>query len=193
MKSIQCLENDRVKLSLLDLSHTERLISIANDPDLLQYSPSEVHNPQLLRAYILEALNDFYKGTSIPFIIFDKYYQSYAGSTRFGMIDRENKALHIGWTWLGREFRGTGLNDNVKFLMLEYAFEEMLMHKVEFRIDERNLRSRNAIEKIGAVLEGILREDIVLSDGYRRNSCCYGILKDEWPAIKRELKKKVSQ
>ncbi len=193
MKSIQCLENDRVKLSLLDLSHTERLISIANDPDLLQYSPSEVHNPQLLRAYILEALNDFYKGTSIPFIIFDKYYQSYAGSTRFGMIDRENKVLHIGWTWLGREFRGTGLNDNVKFLMLEYAFEEMLMHKVEFRIDERNLRSRNAIEKIGAVLEGILREDIVLSDGYRRNSCCYGILKDEWPAIKRELKKKVSQ
>ncbi len=193
MKSIQCLENDRVKLSLLDLSHTERLISIANDPDLLQYSPSEVHNPQLLRAYILEALNDFYKGTSIPFIIFDKYYQSYAGSTRFGMIDRENKVLHIGWTWLGREFRGTGLNDNVKFLMLEYAFEEMLMHKVEFRIDERNLRSRKAIEKIGAVLEGILREDIVLSDGYRRNSCCYGILKDEWPAIKRELKKKVSQ
>ncbi len=193
MKSIQCLENDRVKLSLLDLSHTERLISIANDPDLLQYSPSEVHNPQLLRAYILEALNDFYKGTSIPFIIFDKYYQSYAGSTRFGMIDRENKVLHIGWTWLGREFRGTGLNDNVKFLMLEYAFEEMLMHKVEFRIDERNLRSRKAIEKISAVLEGILREDIVLSDGYRRNSCCYGILKDEWPAIKRELKKKVSQ
>ena len=72
----------------------------------------------------------------------------------------------------------------MKFLMLKYAFETLKFQKVEFRIDERNMKSRKAVEKLGATLEGILRKDTLMKDGYRRNTCCYGILKEEWSTIR---------
>ena len=92
--------------------------------------------------------------------------------------------LHIGSTWIGREFQGSGLNSNMKFLMLNHAFNAMGFEKVEFRIDERNMQSRKAVEKLGGKLEGILRKNVYLLDGFKRNTCCYGILKEEWNDIK---------
>ena len=92
--------------------------------------------------------------------------------------------MHIGWTWIGHKFQGTGLNVNMKFLMLQYAFETLEFEKVEFRIDERNKKSRRAVEKLGAKLEGILRKDKLMKDGFRRSTCCYGILKEEWPTLR---------
>lgn len=189
MALFKTLENERVRLSLLDLSHVEKLISIASEPGLLTYSPSEIHTQEHLKTYIGDAIRKYYEGTDIPYIIFDKKKDRYAGSTRFGCIDHENSVLHIGWTWIGNDFQGSGLNGHMKFLMLEFAFEELKFHKVEFRIDERNIRSRKAIEKIGAQMEGILRQNVVLSDGFRRNTCCYGILIEEWPGIKERLQK----
>ena len=72
----------------------------------------------------------------------------------------------------------------MKFLMLQYAFETLNFEKVEFRIDSRNQKSRKAVEKLGASLEGVLRKDTVMNDGFRRSTCCYGILKEEWSTIK---------
>jgi RimJ/RimL family protein N-acetyltransferase len=102
-------------------------------------------------------------------------------------IDWDNKVLEIGATWIGREFQGTGLNANMKFLMLQYAFETLNFEKVEFRIDERNTRSRKAVEKLGAKLEGILRKNVYLNDGFKRNTCCYGMLREEWKNIKNSV------
>jgi RimJ/RimL family protein N-acetyltransferase len=99
-------------------------------------------------------------------------------------INTKNKILEIGSTWIGREFQGKELNTQIKFLMLNHAFNEMSFEKVEFRIDERNLRSRKAVEKLGCTLEGVLRENVYLLDGFKRNTCCYGILKKEWQTIK---------
>ena len=186
------LENDRVKLTLLDLSNYEKLLEIAQEKDLIFYSPSDISSPEKLKAYVQLAVDGYYHKTIIPFIIYDKKLSKYAGSTRFGLINWKNKVLHIGWTWIGRAFHGTGLNTHMKFLMLRYAFEEMQFEKVEFRIDERNIRSRKAVEKIGAKLEGILRKDTLMKDGDRRNTCCYGILKDEWPDIKRDRFKNIN-
>ena len=186
------LENDRVKLTLLDLSNYEKLLEIAQEKDLIFYSPSDISSPEKLKAYVQLAVDGYYHKTIIPFIIYDKKLCKYAGSTRFGLINWQNKTLHIGWTWIGRAFHGTGLNTHMKFLMLGYAFEEMQFEKVEFRIDERNIRSRKAVEKIGAKLEGILRKDTLMKDGDRRNTCCYGILKDEWPDIKRDRFKNIN-
>lgn len=177
------LENNIVKLTLLDLSNYEHLIPIAGQDRLIQFSPSDISTPEKLRKYVQSAVDGYYHKTIIPFIIYDKTKKEYAGSTRFGQIDWKNKVLHIGWTWIGRQFQGTGLNKNMKFLMLKYAFEVMDFEKVEFRIDERNVQSRKAIEKIGATLEGILRSNTVMLDGFRRNTCCYAILKEEWPEI----------
>lgn len=178
------LENDAVKLALLDLSNYKHLSEVASQKDLLKYSPSDITTAETLKAYVETAVDGYYHKTTIPFIIFDKTQQKYAGSTRFGLINWHNKVLHIGWTWIGREFQGTSLNKNVKFLMLQYAFESLNFEKVEFRIDERNTRSRKAVEKIGGTFEGILRKDTLMLDGYRRNTCCYGILKEEWSHIK---------
>ena len=178
------LENNVVKLSLLDLSNYEHLIPIAKEDRLIEFSPSDISTADKLKEYVQTAVDGFYQKTTIPFVIFDKTKRKYAGSTRFGLINWNDKVLHIGWTWIGRDFQGTGLNKNMKFLMLKHAFDDMNFEKVEFRIDERNERSRKAVEKIGATLEGILRSDTVMIDGFRRNTCCYGILKEEWPEIK---------
>lgn len=178
------LENDHVKLTLLDLSNYRYLSDIANQKELLKYSPSNISTPQHLKDYVQSAVDDYYQKSGIPFIIFDKTKNAYAGSTRFGLINWKNKVLHIGWTWIGREFQGTGLNKNVKFLMLRYAFEDLRFEKVEFRIDERNERSRKAVEKLGATFEGVLRKDTLMLDGFRRSTCCYGILKEDWDTIR---------
>lgn len=178
------LENVYVKLSVLDLSNYEHLNKISSEENLIFYSPSDISSPEELKAYVQAAVTGYYQKTAIPFIIYDKKKQAYAGSTRFGLIDNKNKVLHIGWTWIGHEFQGTGLNKHIKFLMLQYAFETMAFEKVEFRIDERNQKSRKAVEKIGATLEGILRQDTLMKDEFRRSTCCYSILKDEWNSIK---------
>ncbi len=182
--NIPTLENNSVKLTLLDLSNCEHLEQISQEKDLIFYSASDISTPENLRDYVQVAVDGYYHKTTIPFIIYDKDKQAYAGSTRFGLINRKNKVLHIGWTWIGHDFQGTGLNTNMKFLMLQYAFETLEFEKVEFRIDERNNKSRRAAEKLGATLEGILRKDTVMNDGFRRSTCCYGILKKEWPNIK---------
>ncbi|EDP69745.1 GCN5-related N-acetyltransferase [Flavobacteriales bacterium ALC-1] len=182
--NIPTLENNRVKLSLLDLSNYQYLEDIAQEKDLIFYSPSDISTPEKLRTYVQTAVDGYYHKTTIPFLIYDKEKQTYAGSTRFGLVNWKNKVLHIGWTWIGHSFQGTGLNANMKFLMLQYAFETLEFEKIEFRIDERNNKSRRAVEKLGATLEGILRKDTLMNDGFKRSTCCYGILKEEWPHIK---------
>ncbi|GGG45209.1 GNAT family N-acetyltransferase [Bizionia arctica] len=185
--NIPPLENSYVKLSLLDLSNYKNLQDIGSEKDLIYYSPSDISTSETLKAYVQTAVDGFYHKTIIPFIIYDKTKIAYAGSTRFGIINWKNKVLHIGWTWIGKDFQGSGLNKQVKFLMLQYAFEVLEFEKVEFRIDERNSRSRKAVEKLGATLEGILKKDTLMPDGYRRNTCCYAILREEWPGIKSSI------
>ncbi len=182
--NIPNLENDAVKLILLDLSNYKHLVEIADQKNLVFYSPFDITTPDSLKEFVQNAVDDYYKKIAIPFIVYDKHKNEYAGSTRFGLINWKNKVLHIGWTWIGTEFQGTGLNKNMKFLMLQYAFETLEFEKVEFRIDERNIRSRKAVENLGATLEGILRRDTLMQDGFKRSTCCYGILKEEWTEIK---------
>lgn len=182
--SVKTLENKRAKLLCLETHHYRDLLPLSQDVDLFAYGPSDISTPVKLRAYLKEAIRLREIGSALPFIIFDKAQNRFAGSTRFGHIDKKNKVVHIGWTWLGKDFCASGLNANVKYLMLQYAFEKQDYKKVEFRIDERNIASRKAVEKIGATLEGILRSQIITKNGIRRNSCCYGILSEEWESIK---------
>ena len=182
------LENDRVRLSPLTLDNYTNLHSVAAEHKLIQYSPSDIETPAALRRYVEIALEQQKQRSSLPFIIYDKKARAFAGSTRFMNIDYKNKVLEIGSTWIGEKFQGTGLNSQMKNLLLNHAFDMLGFEKVSFRIDERNLQSRKAVEKLGAVLEGILRENAYLLDGYKRNTCCYGILKNEWGNFLRQHK-----
>lgn len=190
--NIQQLETTRVKLSLLDLSNYTQLGPIAAQKDLVRYSPTHIATPEALKDYVRTAINGYYQKTCIPFIIYDKKNEAYAGCTRFMNIDYKNKVLDIGSTWIGYEFQGTGLNKHIKYTMLHYAFEKLLFEKVEFKIDERNIISRKAVEGIGGTLEGILRQNVYLLNGYKRNTCVYGILKAEWDVLKTTIFKNYS-
>ena len=181
---IKTLENNRAKLLALENYHYSDLLPLSKEVDLNAYGGSDISSGPKLSAYIKDAIERQVLGTALPFIIFDKKHSKFAGSTRFGNIDTTHKVVHIGWTWLGKNFRGSGLNLHVKFLMLRYAFEKLRYERVEFRIDERNTRSRKAVEKLGATLEGVMRKDIITKNGRRRNSCCYSILLEEWEEIK---------
>ena len=180
MSSQIILENDRVKLSPLTLQNFESLIPVASQENLVQYSPSNIATPSSLKNYVEIAIQQVKAGTSIPFIIYDKQNKAFAGCTRYMNMNHRNKVLHIGSTWIGREFHGTGLNTQMKNLMLDYAFTTLDFEKIEFRVDERNIASRKAVEKLGCTLEGILRKDVYLLNGFKRNTCCYGLLRDEW-------------
>lgn len=182
---IKTLEDERAKLLVLQKHHFPDLLPLSREVDLNEYGGSDISSDKKLREYIQDAIDREEKGTALPFIIFDKKYNRFAGSTRYGNIDDINKVVQIGWTWLGEDFRGSGLNKHIKYLMLLHAFEKMGYERVEFRIDERNTASRKAVEKLGATLEGILRKDIITKKGRRRNSCCYSILKSEWETIKK--------
>ncbi len=180
---MKTLKNALVKLEPLEMAHATLLLPIAKEDKLVQYSPSDIDRPEALQAYIGKAISDRTKGRSIPYAVFDIRNNTYAGCTRYMNIDRKNKVVEIGSTWIGRAFQGTGLNTAMKNLMLNHAFIDLEFEKVEFRIDQRNMKSRKAVEKLGAVLEGVLRENVYLLDGYKRNTCCYGLLKKEWAPI----------
>ena len=181
------LENNRVSLSLLDLNNYHYIQDISKQNKLIQYSPNKIDTPIDLKNYVQVAVAACKDKSAIPLLIFDKHMKAYAGSTRFGLINWHNKVLHIGWTWIGKEFQGTGLNKSIKYLMLQHAFETLKFDKVEFRIDERNIISRKAVENIGGVFEGLLRKNTLMLDGFKRSTCCYGILKEEWHAIKNSI------
>ncbi len=187
------LEDNRVRLSVIsNLGDVELLKDIAfSEPDLLLYSPSDISSASLFDNYFRKAIEGLEKGLIIPFIIFDKSTQSYAGTTRYGNISHVNKRLEIGWTWIGKAFQRTGLNRHNKLLMLSYAFDQLAYERVELKADGQNVQSRRAMEGIGAQYEGTLRSHTVMSDGRRRDTVYYSILKSEWPQTKQNLENKI--
>ncbi len=183
------LENAATILRPLKISDINNLVNIATeDKDLLRFSPKPVYSESLLTDYIQNAMEERNNKSRYYFIIFDKTKNAYAGSTSFLNISNTDSRVEIGATWIGKDFQGTGLNRNCKFLLLSYAFEELGAERVELKTDERNTASRNAIEKIGGKFEGILRSHTLMYDGYRRNTVYYGILKDEWKDLKANFK-----
>ena len=179
------LENSVVLLSPLQIGDFSNLQHVATkDNDLLQFSPTQVHSPDLLKSYIEKAVAERQNKTRYPFSIFDKTKNAFAGSTSFLNISNVDSRIEIGSTWIGKDFQKTGLNRNCKYLLLEFAFDQLNAERVEFKTDERNLPSRMAIEKIGGRFEGILRSHTLMYDGYRRNTICFSILKNEWANLK---------
>jgi RimJ/RimL family protein N-acetyltransferase len=184
------LEDSRVLLRPLQEADITYLLPYAlNEPDNWRFSSANAYGEDNLRNYIKTTLNARKAGDQYPFIVFDKATGEYAGSTRFYDIQPANQMLQLGYTWYGHRFRGTGLNKHCKFLLLQFAFEELDMYRVEFRADARNERSIAAMKSIGCTPEGIIRSHLWLEDGTRRDSIVLSILKEEWESgVKDRLK-----
>jgi len=188
------LENERVLLTPLNLSHLGGLISVgAQDDNLTFYTTIDVSTPEALQQFIEESMAEREQNSRYPFAIFDKQTQQFAGSTSFANVSNKDQRLEIGWTWIGNGFQKTGLNVNCKYVLLRYLFEELGFERVELKTDERNQNSRTAIEKIGGKFEGILRSHILMRDGFRRSSVYYSILKNEWPEVKPKLEVRIQR
>ena len=182
------LENDKVLLKPLEKKDFKNFIYFTeNEPEIWEYSLLQLNTKENLKKYIAFALDNRKQKKSYAFAVFDKIKNKYAGSTRFYDYNEYHKTVSIGYTWYGKEFRGTALNKNSKFLMLKFIFEEIGVERVEFRADVKNTVSINAIKSLGCVEEGVLRSNFVISTG-RRDSIVFSILKNEWFAkVKSEL------
>lgn len=188
------LEDGRVRLTPLQMSHAQNLLPIAlAEPETWEYSLVSAAGKDGLQNYIKLALDARHAGREYPFAVFDKKTNGHAGSTRFYDINLPYLTLQLGYTWYGKNFRGTGLNQHCKFLMLRFAFEEMQMERVEFRADKNNARSIAAMKAIGCKEEGVLRSNMPTRDPHkRRDSIVLSILKNEWfTTVKRNLGKKI--
>lgn len=188
------LEDDTVLLRPLLESDVENLLEISiNEPETWEYSLVRANGKENLENYIQLALKAKAKKTDFPFIVLDKKSGKYAGSTRFYDINLEFKTLQLGYTWYGKDFRGTGLNKHCKFLLLQFAFETLGMERVEFRADNANQRSIAAMKSIGCTVEGVMRSLMPTCDSeLRRDSIILSILKKEWfESVKENLKIKI--
>lgn len=181
------LESPEVVIRPLVQTDTDALYKIATDPDIWTWFTVILSTREDVETWVNEALAYREKKIRYPLIIINKSDQKPVGSTSFGNISEKDRRLEIGWTWLGKEFHHTGINKQVKFLLLSYTFEELMMERVEFKTDVLNLRSRKALQKIGATEEGVLRSHTLMPGGRRRDSIYYGILKSEWPEIKQRI------
>lgn len=182
------LENDHSRLEPLRMSHFDHLSPVViNNPGILKYSPPKFGTKELLKKYIQDNINLRHKNQKLPFAIFDKQKNRYAGCTSYLNISEINERIEIGSTWIGKSFQRTGLNRSCKSLLFEYAFENLDAKRVELKTDGRNSQSKIAILAIGAKYEGTLRSHTIMSDGYRRDTAYYSILKNEWPEIKTKI------
>lgn len=175
------LEDEKVLLRALLPGDFNNLLPFAlNEPDTWYYSLVTAAGEDGMQNYLQLAFEAKAQGKEFPFIVFDKTVNEYAGSTRFYDINFPFKTLQLGYTWYGEKFRGTGLNKHCKFLLLQFAFENLDMERVEFRADAANERSVAAMKSIGCTVDGILRGSMPKRQGGRRDSIVLSILKDEW-------------
>ena len=188
------LEGRHVRLVPLALEQAEALVEAGRDPGTWRYlRVGPVTTLAAMRDLIGLLLERGDRGVDLPFAIEESSQRRLVGMTRFLDIDRTDGTVEIGGTWLAPGVQRTPANTEAKRLLLAHAFEVEGAHRVQFKTDLRNERSQRAIRRLGATREGILREHVVLPDGYRRSSVVYSILAVEWPEVRRRLDRLLAQ
>jgi RimJ/RimL family protein N-acetyltransferase len=142
---------------------------------------------------VTQALQDQAQGTSLPFAIRDLASERLVGSTRYLRIEVQHRGLEIGWTWLTPSAQRTGINTECKYLLLRHAFEQLGAIRVQLNTHYLNRQSQQAIERLGAVKEGVLRNHRIMPDGSYRHSVYYSVIENEWPKVKAELEVKMNR
>ena len=185
----QPLQGSRIRLEHLDQSHAQGLFNRGREADDWRYMPRACFVDLAdTRHWVDEAMA---QADQYPFAIVEVAKGKVVGSTRYLNIRPEHASLEIGWTWLGQDWQGTGVNTEAKYLLLSHAFEVMGCRRVEFKADARNLRSQRALEGIGATREGVLRQHMIVQGDFSRDSVYFSVLDNEWPVVGRRLQQKL--
>lgn len=187
------LRGRHIRLEPLSLAHHAQLWEVAADPAIWRWNPRPVLSSEKMRLYIETALQAEAAGAQLPFATVLNTLEHAIGSTRFADIDRVNRHVEIGFTWINPRWQRTPVNTEAKYLMLRHAFEQWGCLRVELKTDALNERSRNAILRIGATQEGTFRRHMVTESGRIRDSVYFSIVDTEWPAVKERLEEKLAR
>lgn len=182
-----CLHGKHIHLRPLLGSDADALVAAASDGELWRLNVTVVPSADTVKAYIDTALSGQAQGTVLPFVTVANSTGAVIGSTRFWKIDSHNRSLEIGHTWLAKSWQRSVANTEAKYLMLRHAFETLACIRVQFTTDEFNEASRRAILRLGAVEEGLIRNERIMPDGRKRTSVRFSIIEDEWPAVEAHL------
>ncbi|MCY8201974.1 GNAT family N-acetyltransferase [Bacillus subtilis] len=185
------LTGELIRVVPMDKSHIQGLYESANDENIWTHLPKTITTLRGMEAFVEEALQTKETGTEFPFVIIHRKTGKMVGTTRFLYMSSASRSLEIGWTWFHPSVWGTSVNTECKYLLLQYCFEQLKTIRVQFKTDERNIRSQKAIERLGAVKEGILRNQMIRKDGTFRNSVFYSIIDSEWPSVKQHLEQRL--
>ena len=179
--------NELVTLLPLEEHHYERLFQIAQSIQNWEHFQHNLSASDKFDAWFQSALQARRNWSRYPFVVIDNVNDKIAGTTSIGNIKARDKRLEIGWTWIGSEFQGYYVNKNAKYILLQFAFESLQFERVEFTTDDKNAQCKKALQKIGAVEEGVLRSHRKMPDNTRSDTVLYSILRQEWPHIKSKV------
>lgn len=182
-----------VELVPLEKSHRDSLLEVSNDGKLWKLWFTSVPSEDSVDAYIKFALEEQEKGRALPFVVVNKADRKIIGSTRYCNVDSQSKRLEIGYTFYAKSFQRTGANTECKYLLLKNAFEDLDAIAVEFRTHWHNLKSRQAISRLGAKQDGVLRNHLVDHNGIIRDTVVFSIIQSEWKAVKKSLEFEMSK
>jgi len=181
------LEGNHVLLEPLLPSHRDELIEAISDGELWKLFVTRIPNIEGIDEFIENSILEYANGEGMAFATIDKASGRVVGSTRFMRANLAHKRVEIGFTFIAKSYQKTSINTEAKRLMLTHAFETMHLNRVEFITDYLNHASRNAILRLGAKQEGILRSHMVMPDGRIRDSVIFSITRHEWPGVKQNL------
>lgn len=185
------LERSPVLLRPLEAADAPSLVKAARDGELWSLGFTTIGSPTTMATWVESALTARAEGRALPFVVEDVATRTVIGSTRFLNIDLANHRLEIGNTWYAAAHQRSSVNTTCKVLLLAHAFETLGAVAVEFRTDERNVRSRQAILDLGAHHDGVLRHHMIMPDGWLRNTYVFSILRAEWPAVRDRLESRL--
>lgn len=187
------LKGEHVILKPVEASYVEDFRNAATDGELWKLWYTLVPPPERMEEWIRKSIQELEEGLSIPYAIIRKTDNKIVGTTRYMRIEKAIRRLEIGHTWYAASVQRTALNTECKYLLLTHAFEKLECVAVEFRTHRMNVRSRAAIERLGAQLDGILRNHVLMPNGTLRDTAVYSILNTEWPMVKKHLEYKLGR
>jgi len=187
------LKGDYATLEPLSMEHASELGEASKDGELWKLWFTGVPSPETAEAYVKDALELFEKHTAMPFIIRENKNGKAIGSTRFCNIEEHSKRAEIGYTWYAKSYQRSPINTECKLMLLSYAFEQLDAIAVEFRTHWHNQASRNAILRLGAKQDGVLRNHQKMEDGSYRDTVVFSIINHEWSSVKNGLKFKLEE
>lgn len=182
-----------VRLVALELAHVPALAEVGLDPAIWRWTIARPRTEDDVREWARTAIANREAGLELPFATLDAATGRPIGSSRYLSIVPEHRRLEIGWTWLAPAWQRTGANREAKLLMLTHAFETLGCRRVELKTDANNEASRTALLGIGATLEGIFRNHMLMPDGRMRHSAWYSIVDDDWPDVKAGLERSLAR